>query len=358
MNKIKFVSFAGANIYGISYVGSYKALLEENIVNEITHWTGSSAGALIALFGACNISYNLMESILMETDFVKFSDIQVNKNNITNLRNIMTLISNLGYSKGNYVTSWMQNNLEKIGFHKNITFSEFYNKTGKHITITTTSINTNEVLYLSRSSYPDMKVIDAVHASILLPLVFQPMVMVDPLFSKNKRLLADGAIYDNYPLYAADPVDNLGNYYAINKKSIGFFVHNSGRWIDPYLEINGLIPYLTSLYKGLFNCLMIENTRRPFFWERSVPINLGKIKVENFNVTNEQKKEMICIGYESTKNFLTNHKQNNLFYNLNDDLFFRLDGNEINLYEQYSYLQDTMVYNTNPCKYNFGSFIS
>ena len=304
MEPIKFITFAGAHVYGISYVGAYRALYERGLINDITHWTGSSAGSMASVFGAMCPPCEVLESILIETDFNKFLDTPINKSTLLNPFNIMNLLSTLGHSKGNYFVSWIQNHLEKLGYNRDITFSEFYNLTGKHITVTTTSVNTNETLYLSRSSYPDIKIADALHASIILPFIFQPIVMSDPLYCKDKRLLADGGIYDNYPLYASDAMDDMGNYYAINKKSIGIFVHHSGRWVDPYVEINGIIPYMSILYKGLFNYLMLENTRRPYFWERSVALDMGDIKIDNFNVEHYQKTQMIEIGYQTTKNFL------------------------------------------------------
>ena len=141
---------------------------------------------------------------------------------------------------------------------------------------------------------------------------------------------------------------------------------------------------------------MYENTKRPYFWERSIGINLGKIKIDNFNVASYQKTQMIDTGYETTMRFLNKRLSksvkdnlclgqgdeairediqeylnqileeskdlelcsNNIdwYFDFGEDLFLRLDSKSVDLEEQYSYLGDTLLYNTNQCRHNLGSF--
>ena len=74
LKRIKGIVFEGGGIAGIAHVGVLIKLQEWGLFNQITHFAGASAGAIIAGMLACKASLPYIEKKLSELDFKKFKD--------------------------------------------------------------------------------------------------------------------------------------------------------------------------------------------------------------------------------------------------------------------------------------------
>ena len=352
MINLQTCVFSGGGVIGCAYSGAIEALEEKKQLSGIKYFVGSSAGALASMICSTGASLSYINELLINTDFNKFLE-NDGKTNFLNL-NWSQIVSNYGHGRGTFFKSWCENILEKLGYNRNLTLGELYDQTGNHLVTTTTCLKTSSLLYLSRSSYPNLRVVDAVHSSILIPYLFQPNCLDDILCKKGKRILVDGGLIDNYPLNACDARYRDGRIWAYNTKVIGFFPHKGGYLIENS-DVKNLLDYTYSVLSCLYNQLSIEKTKTPFFWERSVPIETYDVSSFNFNISQNEKNILVKSGYESTIRFLNE----NTFYKKYEDLFITseiyYDGKNFNplpIYDIDKALESTMIYNTNPNMYD------
>ena len=203
---------SGGGIYGVYMLG---CLLEVTKVHEFTHISGTSVGAIIGTL-MC---------------FMEISDIVqlVRKNKLFNDNDVD--ISNIcveyGMIRPNSLLQLLQSMIDKyIG--QSATFSDFKQKTGKHLYITGTNVTMQRSEVFDFVSTPNMVVLKAIEISISIPCVFTRVVY-------NNYTYVDGGVSNMYP-------SNVFN--TVNKDkilSIEIIGSNQPR------EINDFVSYLTSI---------------------------------------------------------------------------------------------------------------
>ena len=163
-SHIDFTSYSGGGVSGLALAGVYDELYRRNYSRSIKYWVGSSIGAAIALVSALNINpADLLPSIesLDPAIFLDFGGKEGTTNFWTSWNTyrygIPEFISKYGLVRGVLFHQWLRQYVSNAGYDPDMTFAKFYDVTGNHLVVTTTSLNTSETLYLSRSSYPSMR---------------------------------------------------------------------------------------------------------------------------------------------------------------------------------------------------------
>lgn len=310
---IEFVSFCGGGITGISLIGALQEFKERGIYRSERHpkfWLGSSAGSIAATFAAIGVSTEYLERVFFSVELKSFLDYGGRSSSsslwdkIQNYRyGFSELITKFGAVRGERFRRWLEERFVELGWSKDTTFKELYDRTGRHLIITATSLNTYETLYLSRSSFPNMKIVDAVDASIRIPYLFQPKLLSDSKLDGD-RVLIDGGVLDNLPINACDVVSERGEILAFNRKAIGFTLMHKGRWTPEYTEINSLIQHTMAFIHTMTKKIQTEQSLQPYFWNRIVPIDTGGVLSTEFDIGKEKLLGLIEEGRRATKEFL------------------------------------------------------
>lgn len=302
---VEFISFAGAGVNGLVYAGVMKSLEDRGLTKSVKYWIGTSAGSIVASMAALGATQQFIYQIMADTDISTFIDTEVLSSSlwskIKGVYSVTELFTRLGLSRGDKFNEWIKSCIKKLGFNPNLTFSQLYELTGNHLVIVTSSLNTYETLYLSRSSVPNMHISDAIHVSMIIPYLFQPVVMKDEL---HDRLLVDGAIMCNDPISAADVQDPSGKLIGINRKCIGFFTKINGLWGPNYEVVDNFMIFS----KVIINAMIIQqqrlNSYQPYFSDRCVPIETFGNDGIDFNIKTETKRILFESGYSSCESFL------------------------------------------------------
>ena len=366
---VEFIAFSGGGVLGVSFAGVAKQLELHNIRKNVKYWLGSSAGAICASFCALNIPADTMIEVIQSTDIgVFFGDISqylqpsdsLMNTVLTHQNDIIELITKLGIHSGEKFTCWFQEQLKTLGLCEDLTFSDLYELTGNHLIITTTSINTYETLYLSRSSYPYMRIVDAVHSSIIVPFLIQPLIMKDRTSPSGKRVLNDGGCMDNLPLNACDVISETGEIIAYNRRAIAFTLVSNGKWCPDHVEITNLFSYAFTFASVLHHCIHAMKSHQPYFWDRVVPIECFDNKPFDFQAKPEQIKQLYMSGMANTHKFLEKRERilrekgplpRNLFI---PSYRLRYHGIE---YVSDSMVDYTQIYQTNPENFRKNSIV-
>jgi hypothetical protein len=183
----------GGGIDGLMFIGALEYLHENNLL-DLKRFYGCSIGSLIGILYISGILPKKILAIVMEIDkseLIKydFSNIKTN-NSILNNDVLESLISNLE----NY---------------NEITIGDFVKKYGVDINIYATNLTTLEYTNLNKEDYPEIKLKDALMASMSIPFIFPPVIIKDCQY-------IDGCITN---ILGSPPSDIFVKGYSIILKS-------------------------------------------------------------------------------------------------------------------------------------------
>ena len=168
-----------------------------------------------------------------------------------------------------------------------ITLKEFYEVSKKNIYLYAVKISTFEITEFSHLSHPDMKVLDALHASAALPILFKPAEYEGELYT-------DGGFLLNYPLAkcSADPKTIMGirNAYTENNTNIN--------------KVEGIFEYLSYILNMVVDKNQCEPTVKPGY---EISLNAGYIDYSSIlRLANSQdeREALIHKGVEDAKSII------------------------------------------------------
>lgn len=276
-NKIKknILVLSGGGIKGISLLGAIKYLEDQNIIENIDTFIGTSIGGIISIL--LIIGYKSI-------DIYKFSEI-FDMTNILDI-DINNIFTKFSINNDNVFDIIYDKLLESKNINPNITLIEFYKKTKKKLICTTVCLTTKEVEYISYKNYPDLSLKLLYKMTSAIPLLFPPIEY------KNK-LYIDGGLIDNFPISIIED-SKIENIIGIDLKSDYYKKREINNIINYFITILQIIyvkiipKYDTEKYKNIIYTIDIEMNN---------PINL--------NLTKEIKKDLFYKGYNfMKKNFI------------------------------------------------------
>jgi predicted acylesterase/phospholipase RssA len=261
---------AGGGIKGLAMLGSIKCLYENNILNKIIKYAGTSIGGLIC--GLLYIGYtpNELYKFFYNLDFIKLYKSCFNN-----------LIETYGLDDGNRMYNMITKLLNAKGYNENTTFNDLFIKTNKKLYITGTCLNDTSAHYFSVDFTPNMPLIIALRITMSLPIYFSPV-------EYNGKLYIDGGCVDNYPinLFKSEIHNVLGIYAQTN------YIY--------YEKITNFEEYLESIINSFsFSTIFLINNN---YKKNTIIIKLDNINIMNLEITKEIKEQLFKIGYDVIHN--------------------------------------------------------
>ena len=256
----------GGSIKGLAMLGSLQWLLDNNYLNTLKNYIGTSVGTMICYL--VMIGYSPLEIIA-----------NICSRKITEKLSYIDVNSGLA---GNGAVSFnqVQQELEKMTIDKLgtlLTMKELYNRYGKKFICTVFNLTKCKTEYISVDTHPDMPCILAIKMSCSLPLIFEEVKYMDCYY-------IDGGLTDNFPFKYAKKV---GKYIiGINIKT--------EKQPKPLFQTN-ILEYVYQLL-----CLPMdieESTQLDPRLHKIITIETSPIKVFNFNITTRDKLELFSLGY-------------------------------------------------------------
>jgi NTE family protein len=168
---MKYLVLGPASMGIYSLIGALKA--RESSLPDIREISGSSAGAILALFLAVGMSVDEILDVSLSLDIPNFVKIRLGS----------------FFNKFGFVDmSPIRKKIEEI-CGSDPTFGELETK----IYISAFCLNTTETVYFSKDTHPNMKVIDAVCMSMAVPFIFA-------CGKYENNLYIDGGTKEEFPL--------------------------------------------------------------------------------------------------------------------------------------------------------------
>lgn len=299
----EYLIFSGGSTKGVCYIGALKELLKYIIINKIKGFAGTSVGAIFASLLAVGYSVDEIVDIFKDVNMNNFIDEKLNI-----IGDSIDIIANYGCCPGNYLYELLGDLIYKKTGNKEYTFKQLYND--KKITLVVVGINWNLkkcIYFCQNNELADTPIRLAVRISTGVPFLFYPI-----LFKGDYMI--DGGLLDNYPLHVFDGVypgdpDARLNLSAPNPKVLGLKIlsgseENNYDIIsdDNRVECKNVLEY----GMGMINIFLAENERRlmtPSYWYRTINIYVPNISLTNFDITLDQKKELIICGSNAVRDF-------------------------------------------------------
>lgn len=320
-SAIKNLVFEGAGIRGIAYCGAIRALEENGITNGIEKVGGTSAGAITALTLSLGYTADEIAGIVSGTDFKKFND-----GKFLFAGGINRVAKYFGWYRGQRFTKWLEKIIESKTGDADITFQQLRDRGFKDLYVTATCLNKQQLVILSRETYPNMRVKDAVRISMSIPLYFEA-VFVDTLGNvlahpKNKSgldIMIDGGLTGNFPIRIFDSTKYVNasaqNSFAANAATIGFRIDRDEQIINDKnagelapMPVGNIKDYSNALYN-----IVIENLNRQTLsaedWKRTVSISDGKIGPRIRRLSKTEIDTLMQNGLTATNNYLQHKEQ-------------------------------------------------
>lgn len=301
--EIHNLVFEGAGIRGIAYCGALMEMEKDGKMTEVQRVAGTSSGAITASLISVGYTADEIYEVIGETNFGKFND-----GGWFFIGGFHRLKKKLGYYKGDRFTHWLEDLIEEKTGSKDITFLQLYQKHQsdskyKELVMTATSLNHQDAIIFSHHNYPNMRIVDAVRASMAIPYYFEPMIIdsvghpieLDQLTATGD-VCVDGGFTTNFPIYIFDDAP----YFDSN--TLGFRIDNDEQIASDKGSKEIVDQQVASLqdFSVAFYYLIKETMNRYMLtdedWARTVSVSDADIGPKVKKLSEEEKQKLIQSG--------------------------------------------------------------
>lgn len=310
INLIRGICLEGGGSTGVAHLGSLEILDNHDILPQLTHFIGSSAGSFVAAVLACRATIAFMRKILFDKDFEQLLD---TSNCIAG--DVWRLYRHFGYYKGDALEEWLGSILKELTGSAEITFEEVYTRFHSFLEVTVTDLFTGTE-YINYLNNPKMMVKKALRRSASLPFVFKSdSEYLDTTFVRNDQLVTakrrhyyvDGGLLDNYPIHRLYQYLPKESVIGIKLMSSHELHEISYPGIDdssePPANIVDFTRVITSILRNQALRLHVEEDD----WERTIKIDVGTIASTDFKLSDDDKEFLIDSGRTAAKKFLNEY---------------------------------------------------
>jgi len=249
---MKYLILGPASMGIFSLIGALKAV--ESKLIEVEQISGSSAGAILALFIAMGMTIDEILDISLSLDISRFVKIRLS-----------SFFTTFGFVDMTPIRKKLVDICGSDPAFKDLDMKVY---------ISAFCMNSGETVYFSRDTYPDMKVIDAVCMSMAVPFIFA-------CGRYNNETYVDGGTKEQYPLTPF--LDKKPHEVTCIKIKMDKIYQETIDTPRQFIE--------TLIRSTLSN--RIEDTRPIHVME----INVGDTNVFNFNMSYEEKIKLYNLGY-------------------------------------------------------------
>ncbi len=305
---------SGGGVKGIAHAGALSVFEEAGYRFERV--AGASAGAIAASLVAAGMPSERMRTLLMnELDYGKFKDLSP-RDQIPLLGPSLSLLLENGLYEGKYFKTWLSEVLadlevETFGDLKvedrgsSLTTEQSY-----RLVVLATDITRGELVRLpwDYGKYgldPDQQpVVDAVRASMSIPLFFEPVSLAAK--TGPKSTLVDGGVLSNFPIDTFDRTDDACPRWPTFGVTLFPRLPAGNDMIFPRTSLprRGIVRYLESLVTTTIVGHDQAYLDKPWVKARSFEIDTTPVSPIDFQIDDRQEADLYDRGVVAANHFL------------------------------------------------------
>lgn len=285
-SQYRGIALEGGGVAGTAYAGLIDVLEEMGLYAKLTHFAGSSAGAMVAALMACRVSPHKIKEVLMQLDFKELED-----NSWFIFRDIYRLYTEYGWNKGDAIEKVYGDILDEYVGDRNITYADIKSKYNATLITTSTDFSEGITIYRSPETSPEMSILKGIRESASIPLFYCPVINED-------KVIVDGGVLNNYPiqkLYEYLPREQVFGAKLTNSAPSNRLKNKKPTNVLEYIRI-------------LVQMLHDQNLRVHVSkddWKQTINIDIGKVSATDFNISKEGKMKLIKQGQAATRSFFS-----------------------------------------------------
>lgn len=295
-SNVENLVFEGVGTRASAIVGALQALSDDGSFSNIKRVSGVSSGSIIALLYSLEYTSEEMREIFVEIDFATLEDKPC----------IFRVKKKFGYYKGKKLEKLLKKYIlnSKLGLTEDATFSDIQAKKSTDLYLFAANLNTYSITEFSYRKTPNVKLWEAVRASISIPMVFPAWKFTQGM--PNEHLYVDGGIIFDFPINFFDNTPFNSTEEAINDKTLGFIIDNTAIDREEITLDYGspLKEYLNAIYQTIVDGQLSVIELNPNESKRIVVIKIDGDT--SFTLTNAQKQDLYNRGFKYTNMFLKN----------------------------------------------------
>ena len=315
--------FEGGGVKGIGLAGAFSYLDEQGFKPQRV--AGTSAGAITAALVAAGYSGAELQSLVLEQmKFKSFED-----GGRWPVSQALELAAHKGLHPGKYFESWMRERLEQKGITKfgQLRVANSDGGTGGtggtgeaaqyRLQVIASDITEQRMLVLPRDAQehlgldPDeLEIAAAVRMSMSIPIFFDPVVYHDPRNPHDQRLIVDGGLLSNFPVWLFDsPPGQVPRWptfglllVAPNQQAPLVAGDAPERTDEGKVSILGFLMAIGHTMMEAHDRLYVEQAN----YARTIPINTLGVQTTQFSIDDDPqlKRKLYDSGRDAAAEFL------------------------------------------------------
>lgn len=271
------VSFSSGGVRIIGHFGVMARLLDAGVLGAVRNWYGCSGGSISAFLGALGVSPAWLSDCVENFNMSVLGEIS--EELVTDYMNTWGV--NTGEAGmelfGRFIDTW------EAGASAWSFADLAAARPGIQLGITATNVSRGKLALFSAETTPDMRIMDAIHASCAIPLYFTPWV------GAGGDVFCDGAVMEQYPWSCiADKKSAL--VVVCSETAI------SGRERER-VDIRDLRDYAARLV----HIVRQKPAASPLFW---IAVNNKTVSVVDFGLDRDRRMELFRDGQRAAEGWL------------------------------------------------------
>ena len=208
LSNIKCIVISGGGAMFYQMLGIMNKLItnEDIKLNNITHFFGSSAGAILSVMLALNYEMDVLNNYLINRPWHNIIK--------TDIFEVISGFNKCGIINREHIIKCFESLFKGKDMDININLKDFFDKTQKEIHIYATNITDGICEDISHITHPEWCVIDAIHASVCIPTIVEPLI-------KNNKCYVDGGVVNNFPIDFAYNIFDKNQILGLKTESSG-----------------------------------------------------------------------------------------------------------------------------------------
>jgi len=185
--NIRHIVISGGGTMGFAYYGILQESNKQRLwdIDHIQTIYGTSIGAILATILCLRYDWNTLDDYFIKRPWEKVFHYD--------LHTLFSCVQNNGIFTRTVTEQILKPLLLGKDILPTVTMAEFFQKTGIELHVMVTNVNVFEPVDVSYKTHPDWSLVDAVHSSCAIPVLFKP-ICVDGI------MYCDGGFCVNYPL--------------------------------------------------------------------------------------------------------------------------------------------------------------
>ena len=297
MKYFTHLVFSGSALRSFCLLGILRYIYFNKMDNHIKNAAGTSMGSFFCLAFALKIPIDELEEMIIK--LIKIPDIiSVSSDKFLNL------FTNLGFNDSKLYLNGIREYIKKKYDMDDITFIELSKLTGVNVYVSVTKINNGKNFIFNVDDTPNISVLDAVAASMCIPLLSQPIKI-------DNNYYVDGCLTNNLPYEIfkninQDDILNVAIYVKDDYNVINVIKDDEElNFFNYYKQICSII-YSNSLHCSYISKL--PNFKNPLLISDSPFNSFYNIKVSDdsisFNIIDDDIQNLILQGFRDMSNYM------------------------------------------------------